>query len=63
MQIQGNVLDLIFTNYEDLIYDVTVHSCDYQPIPSDHCIISFTVTCTSVTKHTAKSSSQFVFDY
>ena len=61
--IQGNILDLVFTNNEDLIYDVTVHPYDYQPIPSDHCIISFSVTCKSVTKHIPKNTSQFVYDY
>ena len=42
---------------------MTVHPYDYQPIPSDHCIISFSVTCTSVTKHIPKNTSQFVYDY
>ena len=46
--IQGNILDLIFTNNEDLIYDVTAHLYNYQPIPSDHCIISFSITCSYI---------------
>ena len=40
----GSILDLVITNSEELIYNVIVHSLTYQPVPSDHHIISFQLT-------------------
>ena len=40
----GNILDLVITSDEDIIQDLTVHPCHYQPIPSDLFIMSFSVT-------------------
>ena len=40
----GSILDLVITNSEELIYNVTVHSLTYQPMPSDHHIISLQLT-------------------
>ena len=39
--IQGNILDLILTNQEELIHSVTVHSREAFPIHSDHYPITF----------------------
>jgi len=37
----GNILDLIITNNEDIIYDLIIHPQNYKPISTDHFLISF----------------------
>jgi len=51
----------VITNDEDIIQHLTVHPCDYQPIPSDYFIISFSVILPINSQLT--STPQVVFDY
>ena len=39
--ISGNILDLLLTNNEDLIQNITVYPYEASPIPTDHLMISF----------------------
>ena len=59
--ISGNILDLLLTNNEDLIQNITVHPYEASPIPTDHLMIGFQLslgTCLSNKPH-----SHFVYDY
>ena len=60
MHIHGNILDLVITNTEELIHNVTVHPQSYQPISSDHHIISFQFS--TLANATPYCSPQLVFD-
>jgi len=57
----GNILDLIITNNEDIIYDLIIHPQNYKPISTDHFLISFTILVP--TEHTILSPTQVIFDY
>ena len=57
----GNILDLLLTNDDDLVQNITVHPHEASPIPTDHFMISFQLclgNCLSSTTH-----SRFIFDY
>ena len=58
--IHGNILDMIIIYNDKLIYNVIIHPCDYQPIPSDHHIISFQLTLSD--NVTFKTLPQFIFN-
>ena len=57
---QGNILDLIITN-EDNVCNLFVHPQHYQPILSDHFVVSFNIN--SYSDHMPSNTSQVVFDY
>ena len=46
--IHDNILDLILTNTDDLIQDVVVVPHDVSPIPSDHSLINFSLSVTTM---------------
>ena len=56
---KGNLLDLVLTNVDDIIYDLAVNTC-HPLISSDHFIISFSVRDTTPSLQSNKG--QFVFD-
>jgi len=56
----GNVLDLILTDSAESIVNLIVHPLEYQCIPSDHYLISFT-TCYKYT--TSKPVTKEIFNY
>ena len=57
----GNILDLILTNNEDLIQNITVHSDDVYCISSDHFLINFELP---LGRHlTCETTASSAFDY
>jgi len=58
---KGNILDLIITNNDDIVYNVHIYPSVYQPISTDHFVISFCVN--SQVHHSSSSDTQVVFDY
>ena len=58
--IQGNILDLILTNAEELIHSVMVHSCESFPIHSDHYPITFKLSYSS---YASSNKCHYIYDY
>ena len=56
----SNVLDLVLTNVDDVIYDITVNP-SHPLLPFDHFIISFFVR--HPTPSLQGNKTQFVLDY
>ncbi|XP_065895940.1 uncharacterized protein [Dysidea avara] len=57
---QGNTLDLIITNNEDIVYNISIHPY-YQPISSDHFIV--TLSTKSHADHIPSHTPPVIFDY
>ena len=58
---QGNILDLVITNNEDIVYNLFVHPQHYQPISLDHFVVSFSID--SYLDHVTSNTSKVIFDY
>jgi len=58
---QGNILGLIITNNEDIVYNLSVHPQHYQSISSDHFVISFNID--SHANHVPSNMPHVIFDY
>ena len=59
--ISGNILDLLLTNNEDLIQNITVHPYEASPIPTDHLMISFQLSLGICLSN--KTHSHVIHDY
>ena len=57
---QGNTLDLIITNNEDIVYNISIHP-HYQPISSDHFIVTLSIK--SHADHIPSHTPPVIFDY
>ena len=57
---QGNTLDLIITNNEDIVYNISIHP-HYQPISSDHFIVTLSVKLHA--DHIPSHTPLVIFDY
>ena len=59
--ISGNILDLLLTNNEDLIQNITVYPYEASPIPTDHLMISFQLSLGICLSN--KTHSHVIHDY
>ena len=57
-----NILDLIITNNEDIIDNLNVHPQHFEPIPTDHSVISLTILL-PMEHINSPNTTQVIFDY
>ena len=58
---KGNILDLVLTNTQEIIYNLSIIPEQLQPFPSDHFIISFSIDTS--TTYFPKETPKYVLDY
>ena len=60
----GNILDLVITNNEEIISDISIHSKNELLIKSDHYPVSCKLTfCAPGNNHKADQKSIQIYDY
>ena len=59
--IRGNTLDILLTNCDHLISNISVTKPDDHSLPSNHYLISFLIECSSLS--TKSNVPVFIFDY
>jgi len=57
---QGNMLDLVITNIEERINNLTINLLDQFTLQSDHCAITYTMF---VSKQYSRSSTSIIFPW
>lgn len=60
--VQGNILDLVITNSEEVVSDISVHKEESPLIKSDHYLVGFKVT-SSPSNHQVDDEPVYFFDY
>ena len=61
--IHNNILDLLITNKDNLINNITVHPMGDFSIQSDHFVITFSFTISQCHLKTKQHTTHEVFDY